>query len=125
MNTPTRNDIKNPFNFKLVSDRPEPIPDSPLVQVALAVSSSQYYAAATDPVTKKCYVLHVDVSQANRKIQNVYKEIEDVKEWNVACAYFKVVGVFELFYRGANWIFTRKNKEDLIPPWFRNKFINI
>jgi hypothetical protein len=118
----SKNDIKNPFGFRLVSEAPKEIPNSPLVQVGLAISGGQYYAAATDPVSKKCYVLHANINESNPKKDVIYKEILDPKEWNIACAFFKAVGIFELFYKGTNWIFTRKNRKDIVPVWFRERY---
>ena len=128
----SRNDIKNPFGFKLVSERPEPVPRSEgLIRVGLATGGGSYYAALTDPVTRKCYILKAEINQANPKKDILYKEIEDFKEWNVASIFFRKVGVFELFYNGSNWVFPRKpnpdkkSGKDVIPPWFKDRFIKL
>ena len=116
-------DIKNPHNFKLISDKPEPIPDSPLIRIGLAFNSGQYYAAAVEPATQKNYVIYANVVSSGPKFGTTYSDIEDAEEHRIVSDFFLKVGVFEMYYKGRNWIWNRTDKVDNVPPWFKDKFI--
>jgi hypothetical protein len=141
----TTNDISNPLQFKLKETKKQPIENSPLIRIALAFNSGQYYAAAVDPTTKKNYVLHVNIIQQGQTgFKEIYKDIENEHELTCAGIFFNKCGVFELYYKGQNWdfgaipvpakdagtktdSFGRKNKYEKqgiskIPPWFSKKF---
>ena len=114
---------ENPHSFKLVSNKPEPIPNSPLVRVGLAVSSSKYYAAAVDPITKKNYALYANITSQGPKFGTTYKDIIDNSEHNAVSTFFLKSGVFEEFYNALNWIWSRMDGQDDIPPWFKNRHL--
>lgn len=116
-------DFRNPHNFKLTSDRIEPIPDSPLLRVGLASMGQQYYAAAVDPGTKKNYVLYANILSQGPKFGTSYKDIPDEREHKAVSDFFLKAGVFERYYRGMNWIWSKQDGMSQIPPWFRGRFL--
>jgi hypothetical protein len=156
------NDIKNPHNFQLKWDsarRIEKIPGSPLLVIGLAFCSNQYYAAAVNPVDRQNYVLHANVASQGASFKTTYADIKDDREHKAASDFFLKAGVFELYYKGTNWVFPRKPQaakdpgtktneklvpykgkmyesythgqtnvydpqgEDVIPPWFKGRYI--
>jgi len=139
------NDIKNSYNFKLKSTKISKIPNSPLLCIGTAFRDNQYYAAAVDPATKKNYVLHANISQQGAGFAATYKDIEDAEEHRAISDFFLKAGVYELYYKGSNWIFPIKpvpakvpgtktdsdgrmniNEpmgEEMIPAWFRGKYL--
>lgn len=140
------NDITNPLNFKLKDTKVLPIDNSPLLRIALAFNSGQYYAAAVDPGTSTNYVLYVDIlQQGGGRFKETYKDIENEEEHKAVGVFFNKCGVFEAYYKGMNWDWKtvpkpaknpgtktdeqgRPNKYDpmgntMIPPWFRGKYM--
>ena len=118
-------DFKNPHNFKLISDKIDRIPDSPLLRIGLVVCSGQHYAAAVDPVTMKNYVLYADVTSQGPKFGTTYRDIIDDTEHQAVSDYFLKVGVFEMYYRARNWVWNRIDGVNSIPPWFKKRYPNI
>lgn len=150
----TLNDIKNPHQFKLIWDSttrieeiPSPEPGVMLQCIALAFNSGQYYAAVVDVMSSTNYTLYCNMVQAGKGFKTSYAEITDEREHRAVDDFFLKAGVFEYYYRGANWEFpvtpqaakqagskTNKDKNSYtygkkniyeekgiskIPPWFR------
>lgn len=114
-------EFKNPHNFKLSSDKLEPIDNSPMIRIGLAMCGGRYYAAAVDPGTKKNYVLYANIRNQGAKFGVSYEDISDQTEHNAVSDYFLKVGVFEMYYRSNNWIWSKQDGKDSIPPWFKGK----